>query len=42
MVLRRGHRRQVVVDLDIRRHSRRLAHWLRLRIPGELSDLESG
>lgn len=42
MVLRRGHLRQIMVHLDVRRHSRRLAHRLRLRIPWELSDLESG
>lgn len=42
MVLRRGHLRQVMVDLDVGRHSGRLAHWLRLWVPRELSDLESG
>lgn len=42
MFLRRGHLRQVVVDLDVGRHRRWLSHWLRLRIPRELRDLESG
>ena len=42
MVLRRGHLRQIVVDLNIRRHGRRLAHRLRLRIPRKLGNLQRG
>ena len=41
MVLRRGDLRQVMVDLHIGRYRGRLAHWLGLRVPWKLSDLES-
>ena len=40
MVLRRGDLRQVMVDLHVGRYRGRLAHWLRLRVPRELSNLE--
>lgn len=40
MVLGRGDLRHVVVNLHIGRHSGRLAHWLRLRVPWKLSNLE--
>jgi hypothetical protein len=39
--LRSGHRRHIIVDLDVRRHGRRLTNRLRSRIPWEVSDLES-
>ena len=40
MVWRRGYLRQIMVYLDVRRHGRRLAHRLRLRIPGKLGNLQ--